>query len=223
MIKTMISAIERRRSVRYFEPGISPPDETVRRLIELATYAPSAFNLQHWRFVIVKDSASREKLSLAAFGQRQVREAGSIIILCSDLKAWNKNPEQCWAHTPTYVRQKMVENINNSYSPDKREERDEAMRSGGLVAMTLMLAAQEMGYDSCPMTGFNFNEVSNIIKLPDDHVICMMLALGKAAAEPLPRGGRRKIDDIVFYDRFSIDSDSRDADDQYAVREANFN
>ena len=76
------------------------------------------------------------------------------------------------------------------------------MRSSGIAAQTLMLAAKGMGYDSCPMDGFDFEKVAEIINLPEDHVIAMFVAIGKATSPANPRGGQLPLDDIVIKNRF---------------------
>jgi nitroreductase len=76
------------------------------------------------------------------------------------------------------------------------------MRSCGMAAMTLMLAAKEMGYDSCPMDGFDFDEVGKLIDLPQDHVISMFVTIGKKAREPWPRGGQLPMQEVVINNRF---------------------
>lgn len=68
--------------------------------------------------------------------------------------------------------------------------------------MTLMLAAREMGYDSCPMDGFDFDAAGKLIDLPPDHVISMFVAIGKKAREPWPRGGQLAMQEVVINNRF---------------------
>ena len=82
-------------------------------------------------------------------------------------------------------------------------QRDEAMRSTGMAAQTLMLAAKDMGYDTCPMVGFDFDAVAEIINLPKDHVISMFVAVGKGIKEPHGRSGPVDEKDVVFHDRFA--------------------
>ncbi|MBW1946168.1 MAG: nitroreductase family protein, partial [Deltaproteobacteria bacterium] len=82
-------------------------------------------------------------------------------------------------------------------------QRDEAMRSCGIVAQTLMLAAKSMGYDSCPMDGFDYEKVGELIKLPDDHVIAMFVAIGKGTKEAWPRPGQLALDEVVIKDSFA--------------------
>ena len=82
-------------------------------------------------------------------------------------------------------------------------QRDEAFRSCGIAAQTLMLAAKEMGYDSCPMDGFDFEKVAQLIRLPDDHIISMFVAIGKGSTTAWPRGGQLAMGEVVIQDQFS--------------------
>ena len=76
------------------------------------------------------------------------------------------------------------------------------MRSCGIAAQTLMLAAKAMGYDSCPMDGFDFEKAASIIRLPEDHIITMFVAIGKSVQAANARGGQLKLADIVIKNHF---------------------
>jgi len=76
------------------------------------------------------------------------------------------------------------------------------MRSCGIAAQTLMLAAKSMGYDSCPMDGFDFDKVAELINLPSDHVISMYVAIGKKTQEAWPRGGQLRLEELLIQDTF---------------------
>jgi nitroreductase len=77
------------------------------------------------------------------------------------------------------------------------------MRSCGIAAMTLMLSAKALGYDSCPMDGFDFDAVGKLIQLPDDHVIAMFVAIGKGTKPAWPKGGQLAMNEVVIHDRFA--------------------
>ncbi|MEK6930319.1 MAG: nitroreductase family protein, partial [Thermoproteota archaeon] len=76
------------------------------------------------------------------------------------------------------------------------------LRSCGMVAQTIMLAAKSMGYDTCPMKGFDYGEVGKLIHLPDDHVISMMVVVGKAIKSASSRGGQLPLSEIMFENSF---------------------
>ncbi len=141
--------------------------------------SPTAFNIQNWRFVAAQDPELRAEIRKAAWDQPQVTEASLLLILCMDLKSWDKSPERYWRNAPESVAASMVREIRHFYRDDDELQRDEGMRSCGMAAQTAMLAAGAMGYDSCPMDGFDFKRVAHLINLPPDHRICMMIAIGK--------------------------------------------
>ena len=93
--------------------------------------------------------------------------------------------------------------IGPFYEGKEQLQRDEAMRSCGIAAQTIMLAAKSMGYDSNPMIGFDPQKVAEIINLPKDHVISMLMVVGKQTKPAMPRGGQLPLDNVVFTDKFS--------------------
>lgn len=202
MQMNVFAAIEQRRSVKGFDPNHAMTDAEIDRLMNLAMLAPTAFNIQNWRFVLVRDPELRKQVRAAAWDQAQVTDASLLLVLTADLKAWEKEPARYWKNAPQPVQDFIVPAIGQYYSGREQVQRDEAMRSCGIAAMTLMLAAKEMGYDSCPMDGFDFDAVSKLINLPQDHVIAMFVAIGKGIKEPWPRGGQLPMNEVVVQNRF---------------------
>jgi len=198
----IIDAIHQRRSVKAFDPDHQISEEDTRALLSAALVSPTAFNLQHWRFVLVEDPDVRARLREAAWGQKQVTDASLLIVLCADLRSWEKDPTHYWRDAPDHVRDRMADAITNYYRDNPRLERDEAMRSCGIAAQTLMLAAKGLGYDSCPMDGFDFGQVADIIQLPEDHVVSMFVAVGKALQPAPPRSGPLDPDTAIVRDTF---------------------
>jgi nitroreductase len=201
-----IDAIRSRRAVKHFDANHSMSEAEVNKVLSLAVLSPTAFNIQNWRFVVVSDQGLREKIREVSWGQAQVTDASLFIVLCADLKAWEKQPERYWVNAPQEVQEFMVPAIDAYYRGKDQVQRDEAMRSCGIVAQTLMLGAKAMGYDSCPMDGFDFEKVAELIDLPDDHVIAMFVAIGKGTKEAWPRPGQLGLDEVVIKDRFEAGS-----------------
>ena len=195
-------AIEQRRSVKHYDSNYEMPEAEVSKLLKLALLSPTAFNIQNWRFVVVKDTALKKKIREEAWNQEQVTDASLFIILCADLKAWEKEPGRYWANAPKDVQDFMLPAIDDYYRDKEQVQRDEAMRSCGIVAQTIMLAAKSLGYDSCPMDGFDFEKVAKLIRLPDDHVIAMFVAIGKGTKEAWPRPGQLGLNDVVIKNVF---------------------
>ncbi len=197
-----LAAIQQRRSVKHYDPDHRLTELEIRQLMELAILSPTSFNMQNWRFVVVQDAETRQQLRAAAWGQAQVTEASITIVICADLKAWSREPERYWAEAPQATQEMLVPMIRKFYDGDDQLERDEAMRSCGIAGQTIMLAAKAMGYDSCPMIGFDAAKVAEIINLPADHVIGFMITVGKAAKPAWPRPGQLPLEEVVFPDRF---------------------
>jgi nitroreductase len=195
-------AIELRRSVKVFDPEHRMSETEIDKLLSLIMLSPTAFNIQNWRFVLASDPALRKEIRKAAWDQAQVTDASLLVVLCADLKAWDKEPGRYWRNAPQPVQDFIVPAIGQYYAGREQVQRDEAMRSCGIAAMSLMLAAKEMGYDSCPMDGFDFDAVGKLVNLPQDHVIAMFVAIGKGIKDPWPRGGQLSLGEVVVQNRF---------------------
>jgi nitroreductase len=187
---TTIEAIETRRAIKHYDANHVMPEADLAELIRLAKLAPSSFNMQNYRFVVVRDAELRKEIRAAAWDQAQVTDASVLFILCADLTAHEADPAKYWSHAPQEVQAILGPMIRPFYEGKPQLIRDEAMRSSGLAGMTLMLAARELGYDSCPMIGFDPEAVAQAINLPADHTICFMLPIGKTTKPAWPRGDR---------------------------------
>lgn len=196
------TAIESRRSVRKFDPHHVMGEDEIRALMSLAVLSPTAFNIQHWRFVLVRDPALREHIRAACWMQSQISDASLLVIVCADVKAWQKAPERYWRAASPEVREGLLEGISRHYEGREQFQVEEAMRSCGIAAQTLMLAACGMGYVSSPMDLGDMDAVARLIDLPEDHVIAMLVAVGKGIAAPSPRGGQLAYDEVVRTNRF---------------------
>ncbi len=195
-------AIKSRRSVKCYDVDHQMTGSEITELMSLAVLSPTAFNIQNWRFVIVKDPELRKAIRKVSWDQAQVTDSSLLVILCADLKAWERSPERYWKYAPEPVQAFMLPAIDNYYRGKEQKQRDEAMRSCGIAAQTLMLAAKSLGYESCPMDGFDFSEVAKLINLPAHHVITMFVTIGKALTPAAPRGGQLALDEIVIYNAF---------------------
>jgi len=161
-----LKAIESRRAVKHYDPKHEMTQEETDRLLSLVILSPTAFNIQNWRFVVVRDAELRKQIRAVAWDQAQVTDASLLVVLCADLKTWAKSPERYWRGAPKPVQDFLVPAIGKYYEGREQVQRDEAMRSCGIAAQTLMLAAKALGYDSCPMDGFDFDAVGKLIRLP---------------------------------------------------------
>ncbi|MEZ4575104.1 MAG: nitroreductase family protein [Vampirovibrionales bacterium] len=196
------TAIESRRSIKHYDPSHRMTEDEITRLIELAKLSPTSFNIQNWRFVCVTDPDLKKQLRAASWNQAQVEEASLVILLCADLTAHSNHPQRYWANAPQAVQDQLVPMIATFYDGNDQLIRDEAMRSVGMAGQTIMLAAKAMGYDTCPMIGYDPVKVAEIIRLPKDHVTGFMVVVGKALEPARARSGPVSLDEVLVYNHF---------------------
>jgi len=195
-------AIEARRSVKSYDPHYKITQTEIDELMQLTMLSPTAFNIQNWRFVVVSDPVLRQQIRAVSWNQAQVEEASLLIVLTADLKAWAKQPARYWRNAPQAVSDILVPAIGHYYENNEQAQRDEAMRSCGMAAMTIMLAAKDMGYDTCPMDGFDFDAVGKLLNLPADHTPAMFVVVGKALKPASVRGGQLAMSEVVINNTF---------------------
>lgn len=195
-------AIRARRAIKWYDPEHQMPEDTFRNLMDHAILSPTAFNIQNWRFVRVTDPEQRKAIRAAAWDQAQITDASELLVLCFDNKAWERDPLRYWRNAPQEVQGYLVPAIDTYYRDKPQVERDEGMRSCGLVGQAIMLMAQELGYQTCPMDGFDFDTVAKIINLPDDHTIAFMIAIGKGIKDSWPKPGQMDLDEVMVSNRF---------------------
>jgi nitroreductase len=196
------SAIENRRSIKHYDPEHVMPEKDLAELIRLTKLAPSSFNMQNYRLVVVRDPELRKEIRAAAWDQAQVTDASVLFIMCADLNAHDADPAKYWSHAPQQVQDILGPMIKPFYEGKDQLIRDEGIRSTGLAGMTLMLAAREFGYESCPMVGFDPVKVAELINLPEGTIISFMISVGKEAQPAWDRGDRLSDEEVVIHDKF---------------------
>ncbi len=179
-------AIRTRRSTKSFRSNRPVTDAMLRRLFDLVRQSPTSYNLQHQRFVVVRDRGRRQQLMEASYGQRHVGEAPCVVVVAAWLDA-HTEAARANGHAPKEVLDRLVPFIERSYGGKPQLQRDEAIRSASLASMTLMLVATAEGLATCPMIGFEPAKVCEIAGLDDRHVPVMLIVLGYAGdGQPFP-------------------------------------
>jgi nitroreductase len=186
------AAIEKRRSVRHFEPD-PIPDDVLQRLIDLSVMAPTSWNLQPVRMVVVRDAEQRAKLQEACYYQPQVKEAPVSFVFAIEIGAWREHMDEvieiaaaAGAWTPEYI-----ENYRK-FATGSQESLGDALREfdtkDALITAThLALAAESMGLGSCFMNGYAEDKVKAVIGAADrdDIGVSLVMPIGT----PAQRGG----------------------------------
>jgi nitroreductase len=204
MTNPIASLIESRVSTNHYDTARSLSDDDIRQLVASATRAPSAFNLQNWKFIAVRTTEGKERLKALAFNQPKVADAAVTIIVCGTL-----NPQESLPHSlkpsvdagvlPQALFDSWVQMAKEMYSGNPQFQRDEAIRSAALAGMTLMLAAQGMGLSSGPMIGFDPKGVAEAFKLRPDDVPAMLVTVGYPAAGNWPQKPRLPVHEVLAF------------------------
>ncbi len=198
----VFEAIETRRAVKHFDPNHEIKEAEITRLIEAGMQSPTSFNIQHWRFVVVRDRQLRQAIRAVGNDQAQMTDASLLIVMTADVDAWRKEPQRYWRNAPAEVAEILVNWMGPFHEGRPELQRDEAQRSIGMAMQTIMLAARGMGYDSCPMIGFDQEAVAKLIRLPEGHCMGPMIAVGKRTKDPWPKPGQLSIGEVMINDRF---------------------
>ena len=188
--------VQQRRSIKSYLPDKEISDAELKELMQEVVLSPSSFNLQHWTFIAVRDNSLKEKIQAAAWGQEQVLTCSVLLVVCGKLNAYQDAPE-IYKDTPQGIQEKVLPMIKDFYEGKDQLQRDEAIRSASLAAMVLMLAAQNRGWATVPMIGFDPEAVSKLANLRPNYIPAMLMALGYKKDDPRPRDYRRPIEEIV--------------------------
>lgn len=165
---TVREAADRRRSIRQYtdEPV---PEADLREMLRIASLAPSAWNLQPWRAVVVRDPSLKARLAVAANDQPQVKRAPAVIVLYAD------------AEDAMNARHASGEAISKTLEAMDLEKRKVLAHSLTYIALGyLLLAAESLGYVTSPMLGFKPDEVKAVLGLPGHASVAAIIAVGVA-------------------------------------------
>lgn len=201
---TIAELIKARTSASSYDAAHQLSETDIAELVELATQAPSAFNLQNWKFIAVRSAEAKARLLPLAFGQPKVVEAAVTFIICGTLQpqmtiATALKPTLDAGIIDDAIYNGWIGAVQNMYGANQNLQRDEAIRSGALAAMTLMLAAQDKGLVSCPMIGFNQAGVAEAFGLAETEVPVMMVTVGRPGPANWPKKPRKQVKEVLAF------------------------
>ena len=209
--KSFAQAIQERRATPNFLPN-PVPENDLKKILAAGLSAPSAYNLQPWRFVVVRDAAQRGRLRQAAMKQPKVEEAPVVIVACGDLEGWKSGDvdeiirlakHHGYGHEAGY--ESMRKNIAKFFgsapgsagglAPDFAVW---ANRQTMLAFTTMMWMAEVLGYDTAPMEGFYEDQVKATLGIPAHVRVVALLAIGRRKGEDKGFAGRFAMQRMVF-------------------------
>ncbi len=201
MTNSAISILERRVSANWFDPSHTLPLSEIEKLVYLATRAPTAYNLQNWRFIAVRTSTQKARLHRLAHHQAKVLDAAVTFIIIGVLPNHAVLPDRLRPSVeagimPADMVSEWQQGARLQYA-DPQTARDEALRSATFGASTLIYASAALGLASGPMVGFDAHGVRCEFGLALNEVPVLLVAVGRATTGNWPQKPRRPLDEIL--------------------------
>jgi nitroreductase len=203
--KPLPQVLLERRATNHFLPD-PVPQEYLDAILKLAAQAPSGYNLQPWRFIVVQDEENRKRLQKAAFNQPKVAEAPVVVIAVGLKEEWKRTADEVFQEGAKRGAGKL-ENVDK-YKQSAFDflgtlPMEMWVNRHTMIAFTtMMLAAEAYGFDTAPMEGFDGAAVKRAFGLPDEAEVVALLAIGKAKPPDKPYTGRFSLDRIVSSERY---------------------
>lgn len=195
-------ALQQRTATNFFDASKKLDDEQIKDIVKLSTLAPTAFNLQNWHFVAVKSAGAKQRLYESAFKQQKILDAAVTFIICGEMEPHKKFDRvakvlvERGGVTET-VAATWHEKVISALENNTVAQHAEAFRSASLAAMALMLAAEEKGLATGPMSGFDPVAVRATFDLPECRIPVMLVSVGYAAEGNAPQNARLDIKDVL--------------------------
>jgi nitroreductase len=205
--KSLSQAIRDRRSTPSFD-GEPIPAQDLRKILDAGRYAPSGYNLQPWRFVVVQDPEQRRKLRAASYNQAKVEEASVVIVACGDRDGWRKDLDEMLrmgreGGMPESYAAQAAQAVPNYLSNFTDEEMKCWLNKHVMIAYThMMLMAEAMGYDTATLEGFEQDKVCETLRLPMSYWVVALLGVGQLKGQDKFDGGRFDLAHTVFGEEY---------------------
>ncbi|MEG9438326.1 nitroreductase family protein [Edaphobacter sp. HDX4] len=205
--KTLSQAIAERRATPSFD-GTPIPPEDLKQILDAGLHAPSGYNMQPWRFIVVQSAEQKKKLRAASYNQAKVEEASAVIVACGDADGWRKDMDLMiqlgreGGMPESYAAQART-SVSNFLSGFSREQMHGWLNKHVMIALThMMLMAEVLGYDTAPMEGFEQDKVHEVLRLPMSYWVVALLGIGHLKGPDKYDGGRFDMAHTVFSEEF---------------------
>jgi nitroreductase len=205
--KSLSQAIRDRRATPSFD-GTPIPAEDLRKILDAGLSAPSGYNMQPWRFIVVQSDTQRKRLRAAAYNQPKVEEASAVIVACGDADGWRRDLDDVLrmgleGGMPEGYAAQARNSVPNYLSQFNSDEMHGWLNKMVMLAFThMMLMAEVLGYDTAPMEGFEQEKVREVLRLPLSYWTVALLGVGHLQGPDKFYGGRFDISHTVFSEEF---------------------
>ncbi len=174
----------------------------VDELFELIRLAPSSYNLQPWKIKVITDQKIKEQLKPASWNQEQITTCSHLLVFCANTDVMGNIDRMDHLvrakGMPEEGRKSYIQMMRDAFKDsDQKENLSWAQRQVYLALENALLGAKALGFDSCPMEGFDAAQYAEILKLPQNLVPTVLCPIGYAADQPRPKTRFPK-EDIFF-------------------------
>jgi nitroreductase len=205
--KSLLQAIRERRATPSFD-GEPIPANDLRQILDAGLSAPSGYNMQPWRFIVVQQEEQKRRLRAASYNQAKVEEASVVIVACGDRDGWRRDlPEMLRlgraGGMPEGYAAQAEDSVPAYLSSFNSDQMAGWLNKMVMLAFTsMMLMAETMGYDTAPMEGFEQDKVCETLKLPMSYWVVALLAIGHHKGPDKFNGGRFDMSHTVFGEEY---------------------
>lgn len=205
--KSLAEAIRDRRATPSFDGEPIPPSD-LREILEAGLNAPSGYNMQPWRFIVVQHPEQRKRLRAASYNQAKVEEASAVIVACGDRDGWRKDLDEMLrmgraGGMPESYAAQAATSVPAYLSNFTHDQMTGWLNKHVMIAFTsMMLMAEVLGYDTAPMEGFEQRKVCETLRLPMSYWVVALLGIGHLKGPDKFNGGRFDMSHTVFAEEF---------------------
>ncbi len=205
--KSLAQAIRERRSTPSFN-GEPLPASDLRQILDAGLQAPSGYNLQPWRFVVVQSPEGKHRLRAGSYNQAKVEEASAVIVACGDRDGWRRDLDEMLrmgraAGMPESYAEQAAQSVPGYVSSFTEEQMTGWLTRQVMLAYTsMLLMAEVLGYDTAPLEGFEQQKICETLRLPLSYRVIAMLAVGHLQGTDKFDGGRFDLSHTVFGEEY---------------------
>ena len=205
--KKLSEVVFHRRSTPSFD-GEPIPSTDLQTILRAGLNAPSGYNMQPWRFIVVQSPEQKRRLRGASYNQGKVEEASAVIVACGDSDGWRKDLGEMIqlglaGGMPESYADQARSSVPNFLSSFSSEQMQGWLNKHVMLAFThMMLMAEVLGYDTAPMEGFEQEKVHEVLRLPLSYWVVALLAVGHLRGPDKFDGGRFEMSHTVFSEEF---------------------
>jgi nitroreductase len=207
MEKKLSEVVFNRRATPSFDGEPIPADD-LRTILRAGLHAPSGYNMQPWRFIVVQAPEQKRRLRAASYNQGKVEEASAVIVACGDADGWRKDLDEMLLRgrqggMPESYADQARNSVPAYLSGFSSEQMHGWLNKHVMLAYThMMLMAEVLGYDTAPLEGFEQDKVHETLKLPLSYWVVALLAIGHLKGPDKYDGGRFEMAHTVFGEEF---------------------